>query len=122
MKYLPVRQKASLKTIAKTLSNIRKLLQAYAIARPSIRFSLKVLGGKGDSDWIYPAKSESTVMDAVLKVEGSETASQCMTKLIETSHLSDAFESPPELSQNAGDMDVWYIRINAVVVKKDCGK
>jgi hypothetical protein len=69
-----------LKASPKPISKIKTLLQAYAMARPAVRLSLRVLGGKSDSGWSYPAKQGSLLADAVLLIAGAEVAAQCVTK------------------------------------------
>ena len=53
-------------------------MQAYAIARPTIRFRLHVLKAKNNrSDFIYAPKTNANVEDAALKVIGKDCALQC---------------------------------------------
>ena len=78
LKNLPVRRQTALKSPAATFSKIKRTLQAYALARPSIRFSLKVLKAKSDKDnWMYAPKAGACVSDAAIKVVGKEVAGQC---------------------------------------------
>ena len=64
-------------------------MQAYALARPAVRFSLRVLKAKSNQgDFIYAPKKESNVVDAVLKVIGKDCALHCDWTAIET----DGFE------------------------------
>lgn len=82
MKNLPVRRQTALKTSAKSIAKIRRLLQAYAYARTSVRFSLKVLKAKNDkSNWIYAPASGDTVLDAAIKIGGSRLIGQCQWKV-----------------------------------------
>ena len=76
---VPVRKQTALKSASKTLISIRKLLQAYALARPEVRLSLKVLKAKdGKANWSYaPSKSAASLLEAVSKVAGKEVAAQC---------------------------------------------
>lgn len=83
-KTFPVRRQAALKHSAKWLAKIRRLLQAYALARPSVRFSLRVQQAKSSkSNFVYAPKRESTVEDAILKVIGKDCALQCDWTAIE---------------------------------------
>ena len=79
---LLVRKQTALKAPAKTLSKIKSLLQAYALAKPTIRYSLKVSKGSNDSfNWIYPAsKSLPASVDAAVKVVGKVVVTQCEWK------------------------------------------
>lgn len=55
------------------------MLQAYALARPNIRFSLRVLKAKTvTGNFIYaPKAGASSVQDAALKIFGNNCTSQC---------------------------------------------
>jgi hypothetical protein len=76
--YIPVRKQTATKNAAKCLEKIRRLMQAYALARPAVRFRLHVLKAKNNKgDFIYAPKASSNVEDAVLKVIGKECALQC---------------------------------------------
>lgn len=67
-----------LKQASKSLQNIKETLQAYAVARPCIRFSLKVLGAKNDkANWSYAPKKNATMADAALCIFGRAVSSQC---------------------------------------------
>jgi DNA mismatch repair ATPase MutL len=73
-----VRKDLALKGSAKCLAKIKHLIQAYAIARPTIRFRLHVLKAKNSrSDFIYAPKTNANVEDAALKIIGKECALQC---------------------------------------------
>ena len=76
---IPVRRQTALKSVSKTLVSIRKLLQAYALARPEVRVSFKVLKAKdGKSDWSYaPTSAGAGLLEAVSRVAGKEVAAQC---------------------------------------------
>ena len=75
---LPVRKEVCLKQASKSLQNIKETLQAYAVARPCIRFSLKVLGAKNDkANWSYAPKKNATMADAALCIFGRAVSSQC---------------------------------------------
>lgn len=66
--------------------NIKKLLFSYALARPSVRFALKVLKGKNDNvNWTYaPSTGNSSLASAAPKVVGKEVASQCELQTFST--------------------------------------
>ena len=79
-----------LKETKKQHTRIRHLLQSYALARPSVRLSLRTLSSKarkkGDGDdWIYACKTglyDNTVKDAAIQVIGRECTSQCIWKTV----------------------------------------
>ena len=78
LKNIPVRRQSAMKTTAKTLVKIKRALQAFALARPKVRFSLKVLKAKTEKDnWIYAPKAEATTADAATKVVGKKVTDQC---------------------------------------------
>ena len=86
---IPVRKQTAVKNSAKCLLRIRRLMQAYALARPAVRFRLHVLKAKNNkSDFMYAPKASSNVEDAVLKVIGKDCALQCDWTALE----SDDFE------------------------------
>ena len=81
LKSIPVRRQTALKSPTKLLSKIKKMVQTYALARPSIRFSLKVLKAKTDKgNWMYAPKSgatpEAVLTDAVIQVVGKKVVEQ----------------------------------------------
>lgn len=81
LKNFPVRRQTALKDASKTMTKLKKLLQAYALARPGTRLSLKVLNSKNSKDnWTYAPSSTADFTDASRKVVGVEVASQCISK------------------------------------------
>lgn len=81
LKHIPVRRRTAIKGAGKTLSKIKKLLQTYAICQPSKRLSLKVLKTKNESNnFMYAGGQNAGLMDAALKVVGTEVASHCTIK------------------------------------------
>ena len=79
LKYIPVRRQTALKDTSKTLTKIKKMLQAYAISQPTKKLSLKVLKAKNESGcWMYVPGKDATLTDAALKVVGSEVTSCCI--------------------------------------------
>ncbi|PVI08085.1 hypothetical protein DM02DRAFT_511151, partial [Periconia macrospinosa] len=84
-KPLPVRRQTALKDSSKTLVKIRQLMQAYAVARPSVRFSLRVLKAQSNkNDFMYAPKKDGSVEDAVLKIFGKDCALQCEWTALES--------------------------------------
>jgi DNA mismatch repair ATPase MutL len=81
---VPVRKQTAVKTSVKCLAKIRRLMQAYALARPAVRFRLHVLKAKSTTgDFIYVPKATSNVEDTVLKVIGKDCAIECDWTAIE---------------------------------------
>lgn len=117
MKNLPVRRQTALKTSTKSIAKIRKLLQAYAYARPSLRFSLKVLKAKNDkSNWIYAPAIGDTVLDAAVKICGSRLVDQCLWKVWKSAEASSSIiEVEPD-----GKLERFY-KIEALLPSPTCG-
>jgi DNA mismatch repair protein MutL len=83
LKNIPVRRQTALKAAARTLADTRRIVQAYAFARPNVRITFKVLRAKTDkNNWTYgPNPNSTTLLDATAKIVGQETASQCEARL-----------------------------------------
>jgi DNA mismatch repair protein MutL len=80
----PVRKQVALKNTEACLKKIKRLLQAYAFARPHVRLSLRVLKAKNNKgDWIYAPKPSGNAEDVAFKVVGSACTSQCMWSILE---------------------------------------
>ena len=88
MKSIPVRKQTALKNASKTLAAIKKLLQAYAFARGTVRFSLKVLKGKNEkANWSYtPVDSAEKLRDVAARIVGSDVIGRCETKRSKSEH------------------------------------
>ena len=79
LQHLPVRKETSLKDSGKNLLRIKETLQSYAITRPQLRFSLKILGAKNEKgNWSYAPRRNATLADAALAVAGKDAAAQCL--------------------------------------------
>ena len=94
-----MRKQAAEKDASKCLIKIRKLLQAYALARPNVRIQYRVLKAKNDKvNLMYgPKQGEASVRDAAWKVVGSEPASQCSWSVLEVGPYElQAFLPVPE--------------------------
>ncbi|KAL1965765.1 hypothetical protein VTN77DRAFT_5086 [Rasamsonia byssochlamydoides] len=115
LKHIPVRRQTALKNAAKTITKTKKLLQAYAIAKPSTRLSLKVLKSKNESNnWIYAPKPNANLVDAALKVVGAEIAAQCIYK----EWPSEAHDEGQEVASTSNDANPSY-RLVAFLPKAD---
>ncbi|KAI4864814.1 hypothetical protein F4820DRAFT_325551 [Hypoxylon rubiginosum] len=80
---LPVREQTAIKNSTKTIDMIRELLRSYAMARPQVRLSFKVLQSPKQS-WSYSPKLGAGVKEAAIQLFGTELASQCDEKIFET--------------------------------------
>ena len=78
----PVRKQLAEKNSTKNLTRIKSLLQRYALARPGLRVSLKVIKAKTSKvDWGYSPRTGLTeipfrqlVLDAAIKIFGTKAA------------------------------------------------
>ncbi|KAJ5528243.1 DNA mismatch repair protein C-terminal [Penicillium frequentans] len=94
LKHIPVRRQLVLKNATKILTKIKRLIQAYVIAQPSKRFSLKVLKAKNENqNWMYAPSADATLSDAAVKTFGRELSSCCDIKKL--SHESSKLQSDP---------------------------
>ncbi|KAI9806967.1 MAG: hypothetical protein M1833_002625 [Piccolia ochrophora] len=122
LKLLPVRREAALKCSAKSLGQIKDIMQAYVLARPAIRFSLKVLKLKNDKfSWTYVPNNAGEVADAAMKVIGREAAVQC-TAHCHIAALNDARDE--DIERVVGDSSTPVntcsdFRIEAFIPKPD---
>ncbi|KAK3488659.1 uncharacterized protein B0T23DRAFT_421551 [Neurospora hispaniola] len=72
----PVRHKRAISEATATVLKVKGLLECYALARPQVKLSFKVLGGK--QSWSYVPTSGAALKDAVVQVMGRELAAQCI--------------------------------------------
>lgn len=80
----PVRRQVALKHTDQCLKRIKHLLQAFAFARPHVRFHLRVSKAKNNKgDWTYAPKAGGNAEDAAFKIVGAACASQCTWSVIE---------------------------------------
>lgn len=87
MSKLPVRKQTALKEAPKTIGKIQNLVQRYALARLSIKLTLKIVKGTKGT-WSYAPRPHGTIKDSVSLVIGREAALQC-------SEVSIIFPEPP---------------------------
>ena len=120
---VPVRKQAMEKAASKTLGKIKKILQSYAIARPYLRLSLKVLKAKNDKDsFRYPLTTRATNsnheafdLNAVSQVLGKKAIDQCHC----VSSIWSTAGEPLEEAQVALHEETY--RFQAILVRPDCG-
>lgn len=121
---IPVRRQTALKTSSKSLIKIKKLLQAYALARPSVRFALKVLKAKNDNaNWIYAPKSGEHVLEAARRIIGRDVVDQCQWKTHESIRADADAGADENLVANgdSGSAEGSY-KIEALLPKSKYGK
>ncbi|KAI0898476.1 hypothetical protein F4806DRAFT_458521 [Annulohypoxylon nitens] len=76
---LPVRQQWVIKESTKTVDKIRAVLRSYAMARPQLKLSFKVLQSP-KQNWSYSPKPGASVKEAAIQLFGSEIATCCLEK------------------------------------------
>lgn len=95
---IPVRKQTALKAAPKTLVKVKELVQSYALARPWIRFGLKVVPA-GKISWSFAPRPNDGIREAAMQVIGRDAALQCIERTLEfpdkaTSNANDAEDSP----------------------------
>lgn len=97
-KTIPVRRQTAIKISAKHLVNIKTLLQAYALARPAVRFGIKILKAKSHKcNWSYAPMNGDGIPDAVIKAVSNKVAEHCHWKVWPMPLLNSlGFESSDE--------------------------
>ncbi|KAI1209091.1 uncharacterized protein F4807DRAFT_109687 [Annulohypoxylon truncatum] len=114
---LPVREQVAIKESAKTIDKIREVLRSYAMARPQLRLSFKVLHSPKQT-WSYSPKPEACVKEAAIQLFGAEITTHCFEQTFEINELqgqrqSDALNNPnPPSSGN-------YV-FETLIVKPNC--
>ncbi|POS85704.1 hypothetical protein EPUL_002386 [Erysiphe pulchra] len=78
---IPVRKQTCLKEASRTMGKIKELLRAYSLARPHIKFSLKV-SKSGKVSWFYSPCRNGSIKETVSQVITRDVASQCMEKSV----------------------------------------
>ncbi|KAI1436691.1 hypothetical protein GGR50DRAFT_184494 [Xylaria sp. CBS 124048] len=83
----PVREQMAIKEAKKNIEKMQELLRSYAMARPQLRLSFKVLHTP-TKIWSYSPRPGATVAEAALQLFGVEAASNCLLKTIQSDHGS----------------------------------
>lgn len=126
LQHLPVRRQAAEKMSVKILSKMKRMLQAYALARPHLRLSFKILKARDrKGDWTYPksgALSASRLeasFNAATDIFGKKLTSHC-----EFSSWSSTGEQIDETTSErlgpSASRDEAYT-LEAIMAKQDCG-
>ena len=81
------------------------------MARPSVRFSLKVLKAKSEKgNLMYAPKAEASTTDAATKIFGNRTTEQCQWKLW----------SSPSADHQGIDQEIY--KLECLLPKPQCGR
>lgn len=109
-KTIPVREQVAEKEAHRNLAKAKHLLKAYALARPMIRLSFKILGGDTKQAWSYCPRQDASVREAVVQVFGAGVMSECVLKTVTT-------DTGSQMEYNACDGS--RLIIEAVLPKPD---
>lgn len=74
---LPVRKREYIKKAQQSILTIKRQLLAFAMARPNISLTLKILGGNKKQDWAYRPPKAPSAKDAVAQIFDMDLVSQC---------------------------------------------
>ncbi|KAL7932184.1 hypothetical protein V8C35DRAFT_328888 [Trichoderma chlorosporum] len=74
---LPARKQYSLKNSAEYIQSTKDLLKAYALARPDLRLSFKVIG-EATHSWSYAPVCAAGVKEATMQILGASLANNCI--------------------------------------------
>ncbi|KAL8916815.1 MAG: hypothetical protein Q9172_006097 [Xanthocarpia lactea] len=122
LKSLPVRRQTAIKESTKQLAKIKRLLQAYALARPSVRLSLRVLKAKSDrANWIYAPKSNTSVLDAAVNVVGKKVSGQCRWVVWNSNTLRSSAEPTHADNTDTPKTSLSTYQVEALIPKSDAG-
>ena len=126
LQHLPVRRQAAEKMAVKMLPKIKKMLQAYALARPYLRLSLKILKAKDrKGDWTYPksgalnASRSEALFDAATDIFGKKLTSQCELAFLRWSSSGERIDAAPKAKPGPNGGDAYTLE--AIITKPDCG-
>lgn len=113
----------ALKNALGTLNEVKQLLQKYALARPTVRLSLKVLKAKNDKyNWIYAPPKNATVADAALSIFGKDTTAQCsfVSFCLDDNTLAGTVMSQTEVDISSSNENTF--RFEALLPKSNAGE
>ncbi|KFY84465.1 hypothetical protein V500_09258 [Pseudogymnoascus sp. VKM F-4518 (FW-2643)] len=111
---LPVRRQTSISDASKTISNIKNLLQSYAMARLQVRFTLKV-AKTGKGNWSYIPHPKGYIKEAAIQVAGKDVAKQCIEITSPCEENASNFDTIDENGTTANP----FIRIQAFLPSPD---
>ncbi|KAI4168445.1 MAG: hypothetical protein LQ343_006395 [Gyalolechia ehrenbergii] len=120
LRTFPVRRQTALKDPTKQLAKVKRMLQAYALARPAVRLGMKVLKAKNDKgNWTYAPKSDANVGDAATKIFGRKVSDQCQWVVWNTDQRSlDIARDVSAATDHSTNPGAAY-RVEALIPKPD---
>ncbi|KAI2781725.1 hypothetical protein F4815DRAFT_465470 [Daldinia loculata] len=114
---LPVRKQVAIKDSAKAIGKIRELLCSYAMARPQLRYSLRVLQ-LPKQNWNYSPKLRCSVKEAAVQLFGPDITTYCFEKIFEISDLTSS--NDPSVKHQEPLLNCKYV-FEAFILKPDSG-
>ena len=118
-----MRRQTAIKEFNKQLAKIKRILQAYALARPSVRLSLRVLKAKSDrTNWIYAPKSNTSVLDAAVKIVGKKVSDQCRWIVWSSNTLDSSAEPTHAENTDTPKNSLSTYQVEALIPKSDAGE
>ncbi|OBT96214.1 hypothetical protein VE01_06831 [Pseudogymnoascus verrucosus] len=111
----PVRRQTSISDSSKTISNIKNILQSYALARFQVRFTLKV-AKTGKGNWSYIPHPKGYIKEAAIQVAGKDVAKQCIEIASPSEDDASIFDAADENETTTANP---YIRIRAFLPSPD---
>ena len=128
LQYLPVRRQAVEKISMKMLAKVRRMLQAYALAQPHLRLSLRILKAKDrKGDWTYPrsgALSASRLeasFNTATDIFGKKLTSQCELKFSSWSSTGEQVDEATSEQLGPSIVRDEVYTFEATMAKQDCG-
>lgn len=123
---LPVRRQTAEKTSVKVLVKVKRLLLAYALSRPHLRLSLRILKAKNDKgNWRYAGighlKTGASAFDAATETIGKKITDQCQWICSSWSSAGQQADENLNVSRVDAPQDEVYT-FEAVLVKPECGR
>lgn len=115
---IPVRQQVALKAAPKMLVKIKELLQSYALARPTIRFSLKIMK-ESKGSWSFVPRPSEGIRGAATQVIGKDAVMECVEKSLafaEHKPASSLMKDPDDAFEG-GDGSNSLVKENGFVVE-----
>ena len=123
LQHFPVRKEVALKYAPRTLLGIKEMLQSYAMARPTVRLSIKVLKAKNEKgNWTYAPRKDATVAEAALSVLGKDTVAQCTFMSSDSDSQSGAGDLPGQDGQGYPTSTVGRFRFQAFLPRPCAGE
>lgn len=124
MSKLPVRKQTALKEAPRTIGKIQDLIRRYALARISVKLTLKIVkGAKGA--WSYSPRPNIAIKDSVSLVIGREAALQCFEASMifpespdHENDTSEGADSPADVNP-ASDVATHHFRLEAFLPRPD---